>query len=221
MTARQPPREKGAKACTTGLYQSRDWYFCTCFLGVIQKRGAFLYTEQHVVKTHLGNFLLDDEAYAAYLDGKLWINWNAKPARQPQPQSQASAKAYVPVNVSNEAIRLRDAAARMDVYSFLQETFPGRQIPVPYRGRMRDLPIEEMNLSVRSSNALMRSNAKTFGRVKEIMMMEDGLRKIRNLGAKSEKEIIRNFFSACYYQLSPPEQAAFWQKVLDETKQTA
>ena len=33
MTARQPPREKGAKACTIGLYQSRDWYFCTYFLG--------------------------------------------------------------------------------------------------------------------------------------------------------------------------------------------
>ena len=40
MTARQPPGEKGAKACTTGIYQSRDWYFCTCFLGVIQKRGV-------------------------------------------------------------------------------------------------------------------------------------------------------------------------------------
>ena len=25
MTARQPPGEKGAKACTIGLYQSRDW----------------------------------------------------------------------------------------------------------------------------------------------------------------------------------------------------
>ena len=31
MTARQPPREKGAKACTIGLYQSRDWYFCAYF----------------------------------------------------------------------------------------------------------------------------------------------------------------------------------------------
>ena len=37
MTARQPPGEKGAKACTTGLYQSRDWYFCACFSGENEK----------------------------------------------------------------------------------------------------------------------------------------------------------------------------------------
>ena len=37
MTARQPPGEKGAKACTTGIYQSRDWYFCACFSGGNEK----------------------------------------------------------------------------------------------------------------------------------------------------------------------------------------
>ncbi len=191
--------------------------FAPVFRESFGKEVLILYKEQHVVQTCLGNFLLDEAAYAAYLEGKLWINWNTKPLRQlsQQPRNQPPAKPYVSINVSGEAIRLRDAAAKMDVYSFLQETFPGRQIPVPYRGRMKDLPIDEMNLSVRSFNALMRSNARTFGRVKEIMMMEDGLRKIRNLGVKSEKEIIRNFFSACYYQLSPPEQADFWQKVLD------
>ena len=40
MTARQPPGEKGANACTTGLYQSRDWYFCACFPGNKRERGA-------------------------------------------------------------------------------------------------------------------------------------------------------------------------------------
>ena len=89
---------------------------------------------------------------------------------------------------------------------------------MPYRERMGELPIEEMNLSVRSSNALMRANARTFGRVREIIQMEDGLKRIRNLGIKSEKEIVRNFFSACYEQLSPAEQAVFWQRVLDAEK---
>ena len=125
-------------------------------------------------------------------------------------------KPFAPLNVSDEAIRLRDAAARQDVYSFLQQQFPGREVPVPYRERMSELAIDEMNLSVRSSNALMRANARTFGRVKEITMMEDGLKKIRNLGIKSEREILRNFFSACYYQLSPAEQAVFWQKVIEQ-----
>ena len=98
----------------------------------------------------------------------------------------------------------------------LQQTFPGIQIQVPYRNRMKDMSIDEMNLSVRSSNALMRANAKTFERVMEIMQMENGFRLIRNLGAKSEKEIIRNFFCACYANLTPNEQAVFWQKVIDK-----
>ena len=170
-----------------------------------------MYSEQHIVKTHWGTFRLDDAAYASYLEGKLWINWGAPAARQ----EAKPAKPYIPLNVSEEAIRLRDQAARQDVYAFLQEKFPGKRVPVPYRSRMQDIPIEEMNLSVRSSNALMRANAGTFGRVSEILQIEDGLKRIRNLGIKSEKEIIRSFFTACYCQLKPAEQAAFWQKVID------
>ena len=168
----------------------------------------------NIVKTELGTFSLDDAAYAAYLEGKLWINWGI--GRRKREKASAVGKPFAPLNVSDEAIRLRDAAARQDVYSFLQQQFPGREVPVPYRERMSELAIDEMNLSVRSSNALMRANARTFGRVKEITMMEDGLKKIRNLGIKSEREILRNFFSACYYQLSPAEQAVFWQKVIEQ-----
>ena len=173
-----------------------------------------MYSEQHIVTTKLGTFSLDDAAYAAYLEGKLWINWSVGNRKKEAEQTQA--KPFIPLNVSDEAVRLRDAAAKQDIYFFLQERFPGRQISVPYKSRMDELSIEEMNLSVRSSNALMRANARTFGRVKEIIMMEDGLKKIRNLGIKSEREIIRNFFSACYQQLSPTEQAVFWQKVIDK-----
>ncbi len=177
------------------------------------KEVLFLYTDQHIVKTKLGTFSLDDAAYAAYLEGKLWINWSI--GNQRQQEAQKAARPYIPLNVSDEAVRLRDAAAKQDIYSFLQERFPGRQISVPYKARMCELSINEMNLSVRSSNALMRANAKTFGQVKEIIMMEDGLKKIRNLGIKSEREIIRSFFSACYYQLNPSEQAVFWQGLID------
>ena len=170
-----------------------------------------MFSEQHIVKTHWGTFRLDNAAYAAFLEGKLWISWGAPTPKQPA----APARPYIPLNVSEEAIRLRDQAARLDVYAFRQEKFPGRRVPVPYRERMRDIPIEEMNLSVRSSNALMRANAGTFGRVSEILQIEDGLKKIRNLGIKSEKEIIRSFFTACYCLLKPGEQAVFWQKVID------
>ncbi len=171
-----------------------------------------MYSEQHIVKTHWGTFRLDDGAYEAFLAGKLWISWGAAPGnREP---AEKPAKPYIPVHVSDEAIRLRDAAAKRDVYSMLQEMLPGRNADVPYRSRFDDLPIEEMNLSVRSSNALMRSSIRTFGRLKEVLQMEDGLRKIRNLGLKSEREIIRSFFTTCYYQLSPAEQAVYWQNLI-------
>ena len=75
-----------------------------------------------------------------------------------------------------------------------------------------------MNLSVRSFNALMRANARTFECIKEIMQTENGFKMIRNLGIKSEKEIIRSFFYTCYANLSQGEQAAFWHTVVEEHK---
>lgn len=41
MTARQPPGEKGAKACTIGNTSLASWIFCTYFPGV-QGIGLFL-----------------------------------------------------------------------------------------------------------------------------------------------------------------------------------
>ena len=118
--------------------------------------------------------------------------------------------------VTQRAVEYRDLSQHQDIYLMLQLYCPGRQVGLPYRHRMAEIPIDEMNLSVRSSNALMRANARTFGQVMEILLIEDGLKKIRNLGIKSEREIIRSFFTACYYKLSPTEQAIFWQKVIDQ-----
>ena len=58
---------------------------------------------------------------------------------------------------------------------------------------MKDKPIDELALSVRSSNGLMRANAGTFGRLWELLSRETGLRSVRNLGAKSEAEIQKCF----------------------------
>ncbi len=178
-----------------------------------------MYSQQHEVSTRWGHFLLDDGAYAAYLEGKLWISWGE--GRENSKARKELQKPVPPVSVSETALHFRDTAARQEIYSFLSQHFPGLRIPVPYRSRMKDLSIGEMNLSVRSSNALMRANAGTFERVTEIMQSEDGFKKIRNLGAKSEKEIIRSFFCACYDNLTPGEQALFWQKVLDSRREPA
>ena len=81
---------------------------------------------------------------------------------------------------------------------------------------MSNVPIDEMNLSVRSSNGLMRAGASTFGKLRDILERERGLRGIRNLGEKSEKEISIAFISACYQQLTATEKAVFWQQILDK-----
>ena len=212
MTARQPPREKGAKACTIGLYQSRDWYFCAYFSGSTGKRGAFLLVDnQYKVQTKWGWMTLDEASYRDYLQGKLWINMAPRGERQ----ATNTATPALPPNVSEEAVRLRDLAAKQGVYPLLQRLFPGGEVEVPYQTRMGKMGTEEMTLSVRSSNCLMRAGATTLGKLYDLMASAQGLRSVRNLGAKSEKEIWEVFFTTCYSQLTPGEQAAFWQRAMD------
>lgn len=136
MTARQPPREKGAKACTIGLYQSRDWYFCAYFSGSTEKWGAFLlFEESYEVCTHWGWFRLDRGAYEDYLAGKLWITWiPGKPKEQAAEQRKEDV---LPPNVTDAAIRLRDLASRHGAYATFQSAFPGVAVEIPFKQRIK------------------------------------------------------------------------------------
>ena len=87
---------------------------------------------------------------------------------------------------------------------------------VPYSDRLSELSIDEMNLTVRSSNGLKRANIHTFGKLKERLEMENGLINIRNIGQKSLKEIKQLFFEECYAKLLPYEKASYWQTVVDD-----
>ena len=118
--------------------------------------------------------------------------------------------------ISQAAMQLKDAAEKQDAYYVLQQYCPGCTVSFPYYGRMAGLSIEEMNLSVRSSNALKRCGAMTAGKIAELMA-RDGLKTVRNLGVKSEKEIIRSFFTLCYGNMTARERLHFWQNVVDET----
>ena len=169
-----------------------------------------LYENQYKVKTDWGWITLDEGSYRDYLAGKLWINT----ARRSEQSKPAPVQA-LPSDVSSEAIRIRDLAAKQGVYPVLQQLIPGAEVEVPYRTRMNQVKSEEMNLSVRSINCLMRAGASTLGKLYDLMSSGQGLRSIRNLGAKSEKEIRQVFFSTCYSLLTPGEQAVFWQKTLD------
>lgn len=212
MTARQPPREKGAKACTIGCDSSRDEYFCAYFSGgwtekelKSMKNGA-----RYVVTTHWGTFSLDEASYQDYLTGNLWICWTPG---KPQQQKQI-VSGYMPPNVTDRAVALRDQADKSGVLSTLHQ-LGIHDSPVPYSSRFADLSIDEMNLTVRSSNGLKRANAGTFGRLRDLLVKENGILSVRNLGQKSAKEIKQLFFEECYSRLLPYEKAQYWQEVLD------
>ena len=170
------------------------------------KNGA-----RYVVTTHWGTFSLDEGAYQDYLAGSLWICWT--PGKPAQPQQTTSG--YIPPNVTDRAIALRDQADRIGVLTVLHQQGIHEAI-VPYSNRLADLSIDEMNLTVRSSNGLKRANAGTFGRLRDLMAMENGITSVRNLGQKSAKEIKQLFFEECYARLLPYEKAQYWQEVLDK-----
>ena len=211
MTARQPPREKGAKACTIGSDSSRDGYFCACFSGGMTKKESKSMKNgaRYVVTTHWGTFSLDEGSYQDYLAGKLWICWTPG-----KPNQQHTPSEHIPVNVTERAVGLRDQADKTGILATLQK-LGIHEANVPYSTRFAELSIDEMNLTVRSSNGLKRANIHTFGQLKERLEIENGLINIRNIGQKSLKEIKQLFFEECYTRLLPYEKAYYWQAVLD------
>lgn len=169
------------------------------------KNGA-----RYVVTTHWGTFSLDEGAYQDYLAGKLWISW--KPGK-----SQVKPTAdHVPVNVSKQALELRDIANSTGVFSAASHFRSDADPVVPNLQRMAECGIEELNLSVRASNGLMRAGLNTFGKLTSGIEQEGGLFKIRNLGQKSEKEIRIAYIEECYQRMLPYEKAEYWQSFLDQ-----
>ena len=165
--------------------------------------------DRYVVTTHWGTFSLDEGSYQDYLAGKLWICWTpGKPNQQQAPTD------HIPVNVTDRAIALREQADKIGILDTLQK-LGVHEAAVPYCTRLAELGIDEMNLTVRSSNGLKRANIHTFSQLHERLGVENGLISIRNIGQKSLKEIKQMFFEECYTRLLPYEKAQYWQEVLD------
>lgn len=164
---------------------------------------------RYEVHTKYGWFSLDEGSYQDYLAGKLWITW-------PPEKGQDVPKAdHAPSNVSKLAVTLRDVANAKGVFITTQEYFKKAEPVVPNLPRMAQWSIDELTLSVRSSNGLMRAGMNTFGKLATGLMQEGGLFKIRNLGAKSEKEIRVAFIEECYRRMLPYEKSEYWQSFLD------
>lgn len=159
------------------------------------------------VQTHWGWFRLDERAYRDYLAGNLWICWEPGKRRQPQREE-------LPVSISEEAAALRERAEREGVLAVAETFSAALELPMPCVARLRDLGIEELNLSVRAMNALRRAGIATCGALRDLMESGRGLLGLRNLGLKSAKEIRTAFLTECYARLRPVEKAEYWQGLL-------
>ena len=164
---------------------------------------------RYEVQTKYGWFSLDEGAYQDYLAGKLWITW------PPEKGNEKPKADHAPKNISDQALILRDTANNKGVFEALALHYRNASPVTPNLPRMADLSIEELALSVRSSNGLMRAGINTFGKLAAGIEQDGGLFKIRNLGAKSEKEIRIAYIEECYRRMLPYEKAEYWQSFLD------
>lgn len=165
------------------------------------------------ITTQWGNVQLDERSYRDYLAGRSWLS----PAFDVMgtAKTRAATVEACPRDISRQAISYRSEADKAGVWETVQRGFPGMAVQIPYRRRMSEIGIDELNLSVRASNGLMRAGIDTFGKLNEMMKTDRGIAGIRNLGAKSVKEINKAFLLFTYSQLSPAERSEYWQRMID------
>ena len=127
------------------------------------------------VSTQWGSIRLDEQSYQDYLDGRSWLS-SAFDVMGTAKTRAATVEAC-PRDISRQAISYRSEADKAGVWETVQHGFPGMAVQIPYRRRMSDIGIDELNLSVRASNGLMRAGIDTLGKLNE--MMKTDIHKIK------------------------------------------
>lgn len=120
------------------------------------------------------------------------------------------------MNKTDVVKSLREAERKFGLVETLHHVF-GKNIAVhiPFSDAVCKTPIEDLVLSVRSFNALRRSNVKTLGDL--IARLNAGeVKHIRSLGDKSYSEIQTKVLVYGYEQLSDAKKDAFFQDLLEE-----
>lgn len=111
-----------------------------------------------------------------------------------------------------------EACIRMSKEAGVAATFHqlGRipRVRLPLSGDFLSKSIEELPLSVRSRNALMRAGLYTVDKLTEFIQTNGGLSGIRNLGKVSIQEVKLTLTEAAYEQLTEREKIEFWEYAL-------
>jgi DNA-directed RNA polymerase alpha subunit len=89
------------------------------------------------------------------------------------------------------------------------------KISIPMSRRFCDKSIAELGLSVRALNGLRRYGALTVSELDDIIMSDDGLLKLRNIGKKSICEIKTKLLNLAYNDLTDKGRLEFWHKFVE------
>lgn len=114
--------------------------------------------------------------------------------------------------MNNTALALYETAERNGLISALQPFGKNINIKIPYSVSFSKLPIDNLELSVRSRNGLMRAGLDTVEKLVSTIMTETGLNSVRNLGKKSVNEIKTCLLVSAYQLLNTREKHAFWEE---------
>ena len=115
---------------------------------------------------------------------------------------------------TKKANKLKNAADVIGVIPVLTLFGNNLYVRVPMSQALWDMSIDELDLTVRARNGLMRCGANTVGKVSQLIMSEHGLSSVRNLGRKSISEIKTALLAKGYEQLSDSERVDFWKQFI-------
>ena len=79
---------------------------------------------------------------------------------------------------------------------------------------MIDTSIEALDLSVRSFHSLKRAGFTTVGELVDSCSGSEDLKKLRNCGSKSVREIMEHLFLFNYYSMKPERRPAYLEEVV-------
>ena len=90
------------------------------------------------------------------------------------------------------------------------------KVKIPFTKRACEASIDDIEFSPRANNSMKRGSVFTIGEIIDIINGEDGLKRIRNLGTKTENEIKTRLLVYAYERLTDNEKKIFFYDVLEE-----
>ena len=88
------------------------------------------------------------------------------------------------------------------------------KVKIPFTKRACEASIDDIEFSPRANNSMKRGSVFTIGEIIDIINGEDGLKRIRNLGTKTENEIKTRLLVYAYDRLTDNEKKIFFYDVL-------